>query len=193
MPNSPTVLDRVDEIHPLLAQRWSTRAFDREFVIDDQVMARLLEAVRWTASASNSQPWRLVVARRGSEAHAKLAATLMDFNRVWAPDASALVLFASYTPAEPPHAKRWTQFDTGQAAASLTVQALHEGLVVHQMGGFNPADLASVFALPEGVTPISVMAIGRASNADHLPVALIERESAPRTRMAREQFVLIDE
>ena len=70
---------------------------------------------------------------------------------------------------------------------------MHEGLVVHQMGGFDPAVLVEAFALPEGVTPISVMAIGQTSSADHLPAPLIERESAPRTRLAREQFVLVDE
>ena len=42
----------------------------------------------------------------------------------------------------------WASYDTGQAAAHLTTQAQAEGLVVHQMGGFDPDAVRSTFDLP---------------------------------------------
>jgi len=43
------------DLHPLLADRWSPRAFDRTPLEDADVTA-LLEAARWAPSANNYQP-----------------------------------------------------------------------------------------------------------------------------------------
>ena len=48
-------------VHPLLAERWSPRGFDRAHEIGDEALAALLEAARWAPSAQNSQPWRFLV------------------------------------------------------------------------------------------------------------------------------------
>ena len=53
-------------VHPLLAERWSPRGFDRAHEIGDEALAALLEAARWAPSAGNSQPWRFLVTRRES-------------------------------------------------------------------------------------------------------------------------------
>ncbi|MDQ1617936.1 MAG: hypothetical protein QOE19_505, partial [Actinomycetota bacterium] len=53
-------------LHPLLAERWSPRAFDTNATVTDAQMTALLEAARWSPSANNSQPWRFLVARRGT-------------------------------------------------------------------------------------------------------------------------------
>jgi len=45
-------------VHPLLAERWSPRGFDRAHEIGDEALAALIEAARWAPSAQNSQPWR---------------------------------------------------------------------------------------------------------------------------------------
>src|SRR5436190_1249304 len=58
-------------VHPLLAERWSPRGFDRAHEIGDEALAALLEAARWAPSAGNSQPWRFLVTRRGERAHAR--------------------------------------------------------------------------------------------------------------------------
>ena len=54
----------------VLAERWSTRIFDAETPIDEAALASALEAARWAPSANNTQPWRFVVARRGTAEHA---------------------------------------------------------------------------------------------------------------------------
>ena len=63
-------------VHPLLAERWSPRGFDRDLLVSDEDVTALLEAARWAPSAGNSQPWRFLVARRGEQAHGELFTAL---------------------------------------------------------------------------------------------------------------------
>ena len=81
--------------HPILdvlVERWSPRAYDAAVTIDEQKLNNALEAARWAPSAMNVQPWRFIVARRGTATHAAVVESLMGFNQAWAPNASALVV-----------------------------------------------------------------------------------------------------
>ncbi len=120
------------------------------------------------------------LARHG--AHDRLVALLAEGNRVWARHASALVLVAAATTDEAGRPQAWAMYDTGSAVAALTVQAQADGLAVHQMGGFDAEGARREFALPEGVTPVVVVAVGRHDPAAALPEPLAARETAPRTR-----------
>ena len=168
-------------VHPLLAERWSPRGFDpRHQVSDDQVTA-LLEAARWAPSAGNSQPWRFLVAHRGEQAHTQLFGALAPGNQAWAHAASALVLVAARTAADGTP-QPWALYDTGQAVASLVTQAQAHGLSVHQIGGFDSDAVRTEFALDPELTPVVVLALGRADPDAELPGHLAAREAAPRTR-----------
>jgi nitroreductase len=177
-------------LHPLLAERRSTRAFDPRHHIDDTTLASLLEAARWAPSWANSQPWRLVVARRGEPAFDRLAATLVERNRVWAANAGALILAAaSVTDASGrPLSHAW--YDTGQAVAHLVLQAEAAGLASRQIGGFDPDAAARAFDLPQGVVPIVVVAVGRRDADAVLPEPVAAKERAPRTRRSLDEITL---
>ena len=88
------------EILPVLAQRWSPRAFlpDRPA---ESVINRLFEAARWAPSSSNEQPWVFLSTRRGEHNHALLLEALVEKNRLWARNAPVLVLGLART-----HARR---------------------------------------------------------------------------------------
>ena len=118
-------------LHPLLAQRWSPRAFDPQYELTDAQLTALLEAARWAPSASNTQPWRFAVARRGAAAHAAVFDALAPGNQAWAHAASALIVAAAETVGPDGAERSWAVYDTGQAVAHLLVQAQHEGLTVH--------------------------------------------------------------
>jgi len=175
----------------VLAERWSTRIFDPGTAIDEDALASALEAARWAPSASNSQPWRFLVARRGTVAHAHIVAALVGFNQGWAKDAAALIVFAATTAADgKPLA--WATYDTGQAAAFFTVQAHASGLYRHQMGGFDRAAVIDAFGLGPELAPVTVMAIGALGDPASVPEALREREAAPRTRRPIAQSLVVD-
>ncbi len=169
-------------VHPLLAERWSPRGFDQAHQIGDDEMAALLEAARWAPSASNSQPWRFLVTRRGEHAHGRLFAALRPGNQAWAGAASALILVAARVAADDGAPHPWALYDTGQAVAALVTQAQAHGLDVHQMGGFDAAAVSAEFGLDDTLAPVVVIAVGRADPGAGLPEHLAAREVAPRTR-----------
>lgn len=176
-------------VHPLLSRRWSSRAFDPGHELADEQVTALLEAARWAPSASNTQPWRFAVARRGTAEHRAVLETLAAGNRSWARDASALIVVAARTTGPDGAAQPWAVYDAGQAAAHLSVQAQAEGLAVHQMGGFDRERLTSVLTA-EGVTPLVVIAIGLRDEPTRLNEPFAERETAARVRLPIGELLL---
>jgi nitroreductase len=180
-------------IHDLLADRWSPRSFEPEYVVPEEHVAAMLEAARWAPSAANLQPRRFLVARRGSLAFDLITQTLASGNQPWAPNASLYVV-AVVLPMSPDGKPfRWAEYDAGQAIAHLTTQAQALGLHVHQMGGFDAEAIRRDFELPEGATPITVTAIGRGAEPELLPERYRDREAADRTRLPLEELLLVDE
>jgi len=177
-------------VHPLLAERWSPRGFDRTHELGDAALTALLEAARWAPSAQNSQPWRFLVTRRGEEAHGRLFAALAPGNRAWAGTAIALILVAARTVGDNGSPQPWALYDTGQAVAALVTQAQADGLAVHQMGGFDVAAVRAEFGLGDILTPIVVLAIGRRDGTADLSEPLAARETAPRTRQPLSDLLL---
>lgn len=181
--------------HPVLdvlAERWSPRAYDPVTPIDERKLSSALEAARWTPSAMNLQPWKFIVARRGTAEHAAIAETLMGFNQAWAPAAAVLIVTVAIVRDAEGNEIPTAIYDLGQAAAHLSVQAHHDGLVVHQMTGFDPAAVAATFELPENERPVSVIALGEFGDLDALPEPLRERELAPRTRRPIAESLIVN-
>jgi nitroreductase len=176
----------------VLADRWSPRAYDASLPVDEVALTSALEAARWSPSANNSQPWRFIVARRGTEAFDKVTANLMGFNQAWAGSAGVLIVALAETVDENGNERPWAKYDVGQSVAHLTVQAHHDGLHAHQMGGFVADGLREAFGFDERFAPISVTALGVLGSPDDLPEALREREVAPRTRADLDEILLVN-
>jgi Nitroreductase len=180
-------------IHDVLAERWSPRSFDPDAPLDEQKLTAALEAARWSPSAANTQPWRFIVARRGSKAFDAVASTLMGFNSVWATSAAALIVGVATKQDADGKPMRWAEYDLGQALAHLSVQAHHDGLYVHQMGGFDADGIRTAFELDDRLAPVSVAAIGVLGSPEALPDALREREVSPRQRLPLDELLLVNE
>ncbi|MUN06329.1 nitroreductase family protein [Agromyces luteolus] len=173
-----------------LVERWSPRAYDPTAELSEESLRTLLEAARWAPSANNVQPWRFIVARRGSEAFTAIHDALLGFNQAWADSAAALVVNVAETVDEAGTPRPWAKYDLGQAVAYMSLQAQHDGLHTHQMGGFDAARLAEVFGLRAGLDVVSVTAIGKVGDASALPEPLREREVAPRSRKPLDEIVI---
>ena len=178
--------------HPIEAQfteRFSPRGFTAKSLTEADVLT-LLEAARWAPSASNNQPWRFAYGLRGDAAFAKIAASLMPFNRVWAEHAAALIVVASRSTVEKDGVARpnpWAGFDAGTAWGYLALQAYHAGLVAHAMGGFEASVLAESLNLPEGYVLHAVVAVGEHGDIEKLSEALQARE-VPNGRLPLAQI-----
>lgn len=177
-------------VHPLIADRWSPRAFAVQQV-EDGTLRSLFEAARWAPSCFNEQPWRFIVATRQERMeHHRLAGCLAQSNRIWAQRAPVLMLGMcvdrfSRDGRPNPHARH----DLGLAVAQLTLQATSMGLVVHQLGGILPARIQEEYRLPEGVDAVTGLAIGYPGDPQQLATELRRREASPRVRMRQEEFV----
>ena len=153
----------------------------------------MLEAARWAPSANNSQPWRFIVARRGTTAFTAAHQAMVGFNQAWADSAAALILNVAEIADADGRPRPWARYDLGQAVAHLTVQAQHEGLHTHQMGGFDAAALHAAFDLSDDLEVVSITTIGVLGDIDALPDVLREREVAPRQRKPLEELVRVGE
>lgn len=192
----PRVLDRTARtdvpILDILAERWSTRVFDAEAPIDEEALRAALEAARWSPSANNSQPWRFLLARRGTEAHTRIVESLVGFNQGWAPAAGALLVVLAETADPEGRARPWALYDAGQAAAFFTVEAHARGLATHTIGGFSPDDVRADFDIDARFTPVTVIAVGAFGDPDAADDAVRAREAAPRERRPLADSLLLD-
>ncbi len=171
-------------ILPPLALRWSGRAYDPERPVEPGKLLALCEAARWSPSCFGYQPWRFLIWDRLADQPAwqRAFACLAESNRAWAGHAPLLLLACADTRFADGRPNRWSQYDTGAAAMSLSAQATALGLMVHQMGGFDAALVRAEFAIPEAFDCLSMITVGYQLPVDRIPEALRERELAPRTR-----------
>lgn len=178
-------------ILPLLAERWSPRAFTPG-PVDDATLGSLFEAARWSPSASNLQPWGFVHARNGSTGFARIVESLAPGNVTWAQHAPHLIVGVAQLTKADGSANLYGRYDLGQSVAHLSVQAAALGLHLHQMAGFNGDRIRAAIALPASHEPVVVVALGRIGEAAQLPPPLDERERAARSRKPLDSFVFVD-
>jgi len=176
-------------IHPLLAARFSPRAFDPARAVTDDELIALFEAARWAPSSGNAQPWRFIVGRLGDRTHARIVETLSRGNTVWAPRAPVLLLTIAQLVRDDGSSMRHAPYDLGQAVAHLTFQAAALGLAVHHMAGFSIEAARAAFHVPDGFEPYTVVAIGAIGDPASLPDDLRERELAVRRRRSLAETV----
>lgn len=183
----------IDIIDPI-KNRWSPRAFS-EKEIDDKTLEKIFEAARWAPSSMNEQPWNFIFVRNSDEKNfSKIVDSLTETNKEWASKAPLLII----TIAKKFYSRNETEnkvalYDVGQAAAYLSLEAMAEGVFVHQMGGFDKTKLKNSFDLPDGYEPVTVIAAGYAGNPETLPEKLKAREYSERKRKSRKDFVFKSE
>jgi nitroreductase len=177
-------------VHELLSSRWSPYGFsDRSVSSAD--LCSLFEAARWAPSSYNEQPWRFLVATCDEPAEfARLLSCLVEPNQAWARYAPVLALHvASLKFARNDRDNTAAIHDLGLAAANLTLEATARGIAVHQMIGILPDRARELYAIPEGFTAVTGLAIGYAGEAQGLDAKFLDRDRTARTRKPLEELV----
>ncbi|MBU3642689.1 MAG: oxidoreductase [Candidatus Nanopelagicaceae bacterium] len=169
------------DLHPLINNRWSPRAFDISDEISKNDLHAILEAARLAPSAFNEQPWRFIFGKRGEETFNQILNGLGEFNQTWARNSSALLLVAGTKQRSNGDPHPSYQYDLGLAVSQGTFEAHHRGYVTHQMTGFNHDVMCQTFDLTT-FEPVVVIAIGRQADSDILPAQMAEREKAQPNR-----------
>ncbi|HEY7987208.1 MAG TPA: nitroreductase family protein [Methylophilaceae bacterium] len=173
------------DIHPLIAERWSSRAYDGSKSVTQEQIIALLEAARWAPSCYGDQPWRFVLWNKATDPAGWQQALecLVPGNQSWVKDAPLLILVAADSLFNHNgQANRWAQYDTGAAAENLCLQAEALGLKAHQMGGFDVDKARAVAAVPPQYHLMAMLSVGYAAALEDISDDLKGREIAPRVR-----------
>lgn len=176
--NTRTAAHPIDK---LFLERWSPRAFVAQEMPEADLMT-ILEAGSWAPSSYNSQPWRMLYARRGTAHWDKFLALLNPFNQSWAKNGSALVVMVSKSTMRPPGQDKDIpshshSFDTGAAWAQMALQATLSGYQAHGMVGFDIDRATAELRVPEGHRVEAAIVIGKQGDKSILPEPMQAREA----------------
>ncbi len=173
-----------------IKDRWSPRAFDPKPIPEIELQA-MLEALRWSSSCFNEQPWQILINHRGDVRHQVLLDCVSEGNRSWAQQAPVLILAVArllFTHNE--KVNRHAGYDLGQAIAQLAIQAASRQIYLHQMGGFSVEAAKQAFGLNPNHEPYSVIAVGYLGDLDSLPETQREKELGSRLRRPLDEMLL---
>lgn len=172
-----------------IKNRWSPRSFaDRAISTAD--MDTIIEAGTWAFSSANEQPWRFIIAHRGTPLFEQLWGLLMPGNQPWTKYASVLMLSLMHTKMANDRPNAWAMHDIGAANYALTLQANALGIYGHVMAGFDKARTMAEIELPADVEPVVMLALGYPDDPEKLPEPFHTRELTPRTRKPVSEVVL---
>jgi len=163
------------EFSELIGQRQSVRAYaDRP--VEQEKLERLIEAVRLAPSASNSQPWRLIMvtdpALKDRVARATFS-TLVSFN-TFVVQAPALAVLVVERPRVVTQIGGWLKdrdfplIDIGIAAAHFCLQAVELGLGTCMLGWFDEAEVRRLLRIPKSKRIGLLISVGYAAPGDPL-------------------------
>ncbi len=179
-------------LHPNLEKRWSPGAFSDKKVEKKKLLG-IFEGARWSSSASNEQPWYFIVGEAGDETFNKIIETLLEFNQSWVKTLPLVMLaIGKVDSLKSGKENAWYKYDVGQSVAHLSFQGTHEGLYVHQMGGFDADKTWKLFDIPKGCAAISTTAVGYAGDYKVLHPNLQKLEVTGRERKSLDTFVFSD-
>ena len=178
-------------IAPVLAERWSPRSFDHEYVLSQAEALSILEAGRWSPSSNNIQPWRFAYVSRNDALHAQLCEKgLTGFNQSWAPHASALIVIVVKVETADGRENTGRKYDAGLCASMMVVQAQELGLHTHHIGGLVREEIVTLLGLDASYEVLNVLAVGKVAPAEKLEGPAYEREIAPRVRLELDEIML---
>jgi len=178
-------------IAPVLAERWSPRSFNRDYLLTQHEALSILEAGRWAPSANNLQPWRFAYISKTDELHGAICEKgLTGFNQSWAPNASALIVVAVQVNTTDGKENTGRKYDAGLAAALMVVQAQELGLHTHHIGGLVREEIINLLKLDSNYEILTVIAVGKVAPAEELEGPAFEREVAPRVRLELDEIML---
>jgi nitroreductase len=174
-------------VHPLIAARWSPRALDPDGRVTEDQLRALLEAARWAPSYGNTQPVRYLAGLRSDDTFERILSVLNKGNQAWAHRAGALLIGVAVTMNEKGEIP-YAEYGVALASQNLVLQAVAEGLVAHQMAGFDAAAASAEFGLPDTARPVVAIAVGVLADPEVLDERRRERELAPRRRIPLGEF-----
>jgi nitroreductase len=158
------------EFTEVLARRRSVRHFNTRLAVPEEDVRAILEAAVQAPTAGNIQPWRFVVCET-LESRERLSAAL---RQKWA--AAAPVVIVVCIDPRPSYARYgdrgqtlYSVQDTAAATMQLMLAAVDRGLATCWIGAFDEAAVAEALQLPDPITPVAIVPVGRSAESAGKP------------------------
>ena len=181
--------------HPvseLIAKRWSARAFSTSPVENSKLLS-ILEAARWAPSSRNEQPWRYIVFTNDNPEMLRKAQSVLKEINDYAKRAPILICaITKKTYSENGSLNRLHFHDLGAANENMFLEAFNQGLIMHEMGGFDIEKAREIFDVPEDYEVGIMIAIGYQDTYHVLPDRLREKAFAPRLRKPLSEIAFVE-
>lgn len=180
-------------IHKLIARRWSARAFSTKIVEKSKLLS-ILEAARWAPSSRNEQPWRYIVFTDENPEKLNIArSVLLEINN-YAKRAPILICAITKKYYSDNGIYNKLHFhDLGAANENMFLESFNQGLIMHEMGGFDRDKARRVFNVPDEFEIGIMVAIGYQDSHDILPERYKEKAFSPRERKSLSEIAFLEE
>ncbi len=180
-------------IHSLIAQRWSARAFSTKSVEKSKLLS-ILEAARWAPSSRNEQPWRYIVFTNDNTEKLDIArSVLLEINN-YAKLAPILICAITKKYYSDNGIYNKLHFhDLGAANENMFLESFNQGLIMHEMGGFDREKARKVFSIPDDFEIGVMIAIGYQDSHDILPERYREKAFSPRERKSLSEIAFFEQ
>ncbi len=145
------------DVHEVIAQRYSVRAYKPDPVPDEKLGA-VLEAARLAPTAANRQPFRvLVLGTAGHEAELKRI-----YGKDWFVQPPLVLGVCAVTDEawRRMDGRPYADVDAAIAMDHLILAAAGEGLGTCWIAAFDPVAAREVLGLPDGVEPMAFTPLG---------------------------------
>jgi nitroreductase len=180
-------------VNELIAKRWSARAFSTKPVERSKLLS-MIEAARWAPSSRNEQPWRYIIFTNNNPEKLKEAQSVLLESNTYAKRAPILICaIAKKKYSEGGKYNRLHFHDLGAANENMFLEAFNQGLIMHEMGGFDVQKAIEVFNIPEDFEIGVMIAIGYQDKHTVLPERFREKAFSPRERRELSEIAYVEE
>ena len=153
----------------------------------------ILEATRWAPSSRNEQPWRYIVFTNANPEMLKKAQSVLKEIDNYAKRAPILICAITkkiYSDNASPN--RLHFHDLGGANENMFLEAFNQGLIMHEVGGFDVQRAKEIFDVPNDYEIGIMIAIGYQDAYHVLPERLRHKSFTPRERKPLSEIVFIE-
>jgi nitroreductase len=180
-------------IHDLLRKRWSARAFSSRRVEKTKLFS-ILEAARWTPSSRNEQPWRYIIFTTDNPSRLLEAQSVLLESNSFAKQAPILICaITKKTYTDSLELNRLYFHDLGAANENMFLECFNQGLIMHEMGGFNVKLAKEIFNIPDDYEVGIMIAVGYQGTNDSLPEKFKVKNTKPRERKHLSQIAFLED
>jgi nitroreductase len=180
-------------IHNLIAQRWSARAFSTKPVEKSKLLS-ILEAARWAPSSRNEQPWRYIVFANDNTEKLNIARSVLLEINSYAKLAPILICAITKKYYSDNGIYNKLHFhDLGAANENMFLESFNQGLIMHEMGGFDREKARKVFSIPDDFEIGVMIAIGYQDSHNILPERYREKALSPRERKSLSEIAFLEQ